>query len=225
MQQLLLNVKLPVVPSLANFVPGKNLELLQMLERILLVQEKERFVYIWGDLGCGKSHLLQAVVEYYMHREQHAWYFPGEITKEFCFSNDLGCIAIDDVERLDGDAQIELFRIYNQLRNDGNTFLLVSGSVAPSQLKLRQDLVTRLGWGLVYQVHELTEEERIQALQNHAIERGFDLKKEICQYLLRHSQRDLPSLLMMLDALDRFSLVNQRQITIPLLKKLLEGMS
>ena len=225
MKQLLLDIRLPTAPSLTNFVPGSNLELVQLLKRILLVQERERFVYIWGKIGCGKSHLLQAVVEYYIQNERRAFYFPGEITHETNLTDDFGCMAIDDVERLDCDAQIRLFNIYNQFRNDGNAYLLVSGSVAPSQLKLRQDLVTRLGWGLVYQVYELTEDEKIEAMQNHAIERGFDLKKEICQYLLRHHQRDLPSLLMILDALDRYSLIHQRQITIPLLKELLQGVS
>ncbi|MCP5245367.1 MAG: DnaA regulatory inactivator Hda [Burkholderiales bacterium] len=225
MKQLLLDIRLPTVPSLINFVPGSNHELVQLLKRILVNQEKERFVYIWGKIGCGKSHLLQAVVEYYIQIERKAWYFPGEITQESQLTDDLGCLAVDDVERLDNDAQIQLFKIYNQLRNDGNAYLLVSGTVAPSQLKLRQDLVTRLGWGLVYQVHELTEDEKIKAMQNHAIERGFDLRKEICQYLLRHTQRDLPSLLMILDALDRYSLIQKRQITIPLLKELLQGVS
>ncbi|GJL75438.1 DnaA regulatory inactivator Hda [Nitrosomonas sp.] len=225
MTQLLLDIKPSVGPSLANFVPGRNLELLQMLKKIIRAQEKERFVYIWGKLGCGKSHLLQAVIEYFLQRESVAYYFPAEITQEFQFTDDLGCVAIDDVECLRADAQITLFNIYNQIRENGNTFLLVSGALAPAQLNLRRDLVTRLGWGLVYQVHELTEEEKIQALQRHAIERGFNLQKEICWYLLRHVKRDLPSLMMTLDALDRYSLVHQRQITIPLLRKLLHGIS
>ena len=225
MTQLLLDIKPPAVPSLANFVPGRNLELLQMLTKIICAQDRERFVYIWGKLGCGKSHLLQAVIQYFMQRKSYASYLPGEITQEFQFTDDLACVAIDDVERLNGDAQITMFNIYNQIRENGNTFLLVSGSLAPSQLNLRQDLVTRLGWGLVYQVHELTEEEKIQALQVHAIERGFNLRKEICGYLLRHNKRDLPSLMLTLDALDRYSLIHQRQITIPLLRKLLHGIS
>lgn len=225
MTQLLLDIKPSVGPSLANFVPGRNLELLQMLKRVIRAEEKEHFVYIWGRLGCGKSHLLQAVIDYFLQRQSVAHYFPAELTPEFRFADNLGCVAIDDVERLHDDAQVALFNVYNQIREEGNTFLLVSGSLAPAQLNLRQDLVTRLGWGLVYQVHELTEEEKIEALQRHAIERGFNLRKEICWYLLRHVKRDLSSLMMTLDALDRYSLVHQRQITIPLLRKLLHGIS
>lgn len=75
------------------------------------------------------------MVDFFIQRQCSAWYFPGEITQEFRSTNDLRCVAIDDVEQLDEAAQIEMFGFYNQLRNDGNTFLLVSGSVAPSQLK------------------------------------------------------------------------------------------
>jgi DnaA family protein len=99
--------------------------------------------------------------------------------------------------------------------------MLVCGSATPVQLTLRKDLVTRLGWGLVYQVHELSDEEKIQAMKSHAASRGFDLPQDVCVYLLRHGQRDLPSLMATLDALDLYSLTDQRQITIPMLRELL----
>ena len=77
---------------------------------------------------------------------------------------------MDDVDRLGAEAQIGLFNLYNHIRDEGRAFLLVSGPVAPAQLKLRDDLVTRLGWGLVYQVHELSDEEKIKAMKSHASE-------------------------------------------------------
>ena len=75
---------------------------------------------------------------------------------------------------------------------------------------------------VVNQFVELTEEEKMQAMKSYAADCGFDLSQEICLYLLRHGRRDLPSLMMTLDALDRYSLANQRQITIPLLRELLQ---
>ncbi len=225
MTQLLLDIRPKASPSLTNFVPGRNHELLHTLRRMLFRQEKERFIYVWGKSGCGKSHLLQAVVEHFMQKQFAAHYCLGKFGLTFQLNDNLGCVAVDDVEQLDASAQIELFNIYNELRDNGQTLLLVSGSSAPAQLDLRQDLVTRLGWGLVYQIHEITEEEKIEVLQQHANERGFELQEAICKYLLRHSQRDLPSLMVILDALDRYSLTHQKQITIPLLKKLLQGIS
>ena len=101
-------------------------------------------------------------------------------------SGEADCVTVDDVDRLGAEAQIGLFNLYNHIRDEGHAFLLVSGPVAPAQLKLRGDLVTRLGWGLVYQVHELTDEEKIKAMKSHAASRGLDLPQEVCDYLLRH---------------------------------------
>ena len=225
MQQLLLDIKPLPSPTLVNFLPGHNTELLQMLTNILSQQEKERFVYLWGGVGCGKSHLLRATVEAYTQRNLKAVYFSAQEYCEFPVDSELDCVAIDDIDSLDASAQIELFNLYNQVRDEGHAFLLMSGVAAPMYLDMRQDLVTRLGWGLVYQVIELTEEEKIQAMKSHAADCGFNLSQEICLYLLRHGRRDLPSLMMTLDALDRYSLVNQRQITIPLLRELLQVVS
>jgi DnaA family protein len=89
------------------------------------------------------------------------------------------------------------------------------------QLGLRPDLVTRLGWGLVYQVHALTDADKSEALEHYAAARGFSLQPEVRQYLLARVRRDLPTLLAMLDALDRYSLEAKRPITVPLLRELL----
>lgn len=220
MQQLLLDIKPVPAPSLANFQPGRNVELLQTLHRILIGQEHERFVYIWGNPGCGKSHLLQATAAAYTQNNLKAVYCCAKQPCDFPLGAD--CVAIDDMDSLDAPAQIRLFNYYNELRAEGHALLLMSGPAAPMHLALRQDLVTRLGWGLVYQVHELTEDEKIQAMKTHAADCGIHLSQEICLYLLRHGQRDLPSLMMTLEALDRYSLVHQRPITIPLLRELLQ---
>ncbi|MCH9639529.1 MAG: DnaA regulatory inactivator Hda [Betaproteobacteria bacterium] len=225
MKQLLLDIKPPASPTLENFLPGRNIELLQKLENIVLQQDQERFVYLWGGLGCGKSHLLRAVVDAYLEKNLKAVYFSCQNQPEFFLGEAVDCVAIDDVSYLDASAQVRLFNLYNQLRDKGRAFFLASGSVAAAQLPMRQDLVTRLGWGLVYQVHELTDEEKMQAMKSHAAECGFDLSQEICHYLLSHGRRDLPSLMTTLDALDRYALVNKRRITVPLLRELLQGVS
>lgn len=222
MKQQILDILPTNIPSLLNFIPGQNDELITMLNRALQQNENERFFYIWGNLGCGKSHLLQSIVNYFIDRQRPAYYFPGEIPAQFEINEDVDCVAVDDVEKLDENAQLRLFNIYNQLRDSAFSLFIVSGNTAPSQLNLRQDVLTRLCWGLVYQVHELTENEKIEALQMHALNRGFTLESHICQFLLRHSRRDLSSLVMTLDELDRYSLAHQRKVTLPLVRKLLQ---
>ncbi len=230
MSQLLLDIVPDRQPTLDNFVAGRNLELLSALRHALSGNissgSSERCFYVWGETGSGKSHLLQACVRAAQDMRQNAIYAHGSVPPQ---SMDMGAavVAVDDVEQLvasaqNGDAaQIGLFNLYNQMRDSGG-MLLVSGKESPLHLKLRDDLRTRLGWGLVYQAHALSDEEKAQALLQHAHSRGFVLPSEVTQYLLRHGRRDLPSLMAVLGALDAHSLRLHRAPSVPLLKEVMQ---
>jgi DnaA-homolog protein len=195
MKQLLLNIKPAAAPSLDNYIVGRNGEALASL-RAVITGEKPKFIYLWGEKGCGKTHLLSA-----------------------CKA--IGMRVTDDVNLLNNDAQIDLFNQYNQLKDAGKT-LITAGLHAPTQMGLRDDLATRLAWGLVYQLHPLNDDEKTQALKNHAHERGMKLPGEVTDYCLRYLRRDLPTLMATLDALDEWSLTEKKPVTVPMLKKLLQ---
>ena len=220
MKQLALDIAQPPAPTLDNFVPGRNAELVVMLYSTANGSNSERFIYVWGAAGSGRSHLLRAVIAAARAEGRDAVMFESGST-EFAASDDALC-AVDDAHLLNPQAQIALFNLHNRIRAGSGT-LLASGDAAPAQLGLRADLLTRLGSGLVYQVHVLNEEEKVAALRRHAQARGFKLSQEVVAYILRHVQRDLPSLLALLDALDRYSIANRRAITLPLLRDLLNG--
>jgi DnaA family protein len=221
MSQLLLDIAPEWQPTLDNFVAGRNLELLSALRHALYGNNgagssSERSFYLWGEKGSGKSHLLQACAHAAREQSRNAIYAHGSVPQQV---RDMAAAVV----ALDDAAQIELFDLYNQMRDSGG-MLLVSGEESPLHLKLRDDLRTRLGWGLVYQVHGLSDEEKAQALERHANSRGFALPPEVTQYLLRHGRRDLPSLMAALDALDEHSLRLHRPPTVPLLKEVLQQM-
>jgi DnaA family protein len=216
MTQMLLGIAPEWIPALDNFVAGRNVELLSALRQALADTTDERRLYIWGETGSGKSHLLQAAVEAAQVAGQSAVYACGEVPEE------AQVVAVDDAETLDDTAQIALFALYNRIRDSGG-MLLVSGTQAPAFLTLRDDLRTRLGWGLVYQVQALNDAEKAQALQQHAKARGFELPNEVTTYLLRHGRRDLPALLATLDALDEHCLRLKRVASVPLLKEVMRA--
>jgi DnaA family protein len=217
MTQLLLGITPQWSPTLDNFVIGRNLELHSALRHALSSTGGERGFYVWGEAGSGKSHLLQAAVARASAAGQSAVYVRGAVPDV------AQVVAIDDVETLDEAAQIALFALYNSLRESGG-MLLVSGLAAPAHLNLRDDLRTRLGWGLVYQVHALNDEEKTQALHQHAQARGFELPGEVTHYLLRHGRRDLPYLLGVLDELDEHCLrLKKRAASVPLLKEVMRS--
>lgn len=220
MTQLLLDIAPDWLPTLDNFVVGRNVELLSALRHALAGTASERCFYLWGESGSGKSHLLQAVVEEARKLGRSAVYVHGAAA-EAGVMEAAQTMSVDSVETLDEAAQVALFSLYNKMRDNGG-LLLTSGLDAPANLGLRDDLRTRLGWGLVYQVHGLNDAEKAQALERHAQARGFTLPPEVTQYLLRHGRRDLPALLALLDKLDAHSLRRQRAPSVPLLKEVMQ---
>jgi DnaA family protein len=221
MKQLALDFAVAPSPTLENFIAGRNAELAQNLARLASDTAQERFIYMWGFPGCGRSHLLKGAVAAMDRAGWSATYIacaPGTPVPEG--AEHMDCVALDDVDRLDPDAQVAAFHLFNALRERRGA-LLAAGAAPPVQLRLREDLVTRLGWGLVYQVHALTDEDKARALGDHAAARGFGLPPGVCELLLTRGRRDMRSLLGMLDALDRYSLETRRPITVPLARELL----
>jgi DnaA-homolog protein len=203
-----------------NFVIGRNAELVHHLLMLDGEASNERLVYIWGAPGSGRTHLLRASVARMGTDQKRAAYFACGSDTRLPVADALDAIAIDDVERLGPPGQVDLFTLHNAFRDNGKT-LIAAGNAAPMHLALRADVATRLGWGMVYEVHGLTDSEKAQALAEHAAARGFDLNDDVGQYLLTHVRRDMPALLDMLDALDRYSLEEKRAVTVPLLRELL----
>lgn len=219
MKQLLLEISSEFTPTLDNFVAGRNAEVLQALSESAAGAQPERFIYLWGEASSGKTHLLHAfAAAVTLHGLKSVYVQCGATLPDDLEGYD--AVALDDVGQLDGEGQIALFNLYNRLR-EGRGRLLTSGPCAPAQLTMRPDVVTRLGWGLVYQIHGLSDDEKVQALHAHAASRGFRLGVGVAEYLLRHWRRDLPSLLGALDTLDRYSLETKRPITVPLLRETL----
>lgn len=199
MKQLALGISPLPEPSFENFVPGANAELLARLRELADGRLAESIVYLWGEPGSGRSHLLRAAAR----------------------ASARALVLADDVETLDEGRQGALFTQINAARESGGS-VLAAGSSPPSQLPLREDLRSRLGWGLIYQVRPLTDDERAVYLRAEAGRRGMHLGDDVVTYLLTHVRRDLPSLGAILDELDRVSLEQQRAVTLPLVREALK---
>ncbi len=218
MQQLLLQLAAPPAPTLDNFVPGRNGAALQALRDIAQSATTERFVYLWGEPGSGRSHLLRGLA--------HAALGPEALYATTVPGGGAGAdsvLALDNVQDLSPEEQIRLFDLYNRKRA-GRGALVASGDAAPAQLALREDLRSRLAWGLALQLHPLSDEEKAAALRGHARARSMALGEDAITYLLKHARRDMTSLIGILDALDRHSLEHKRQVTLPLVREALDSM-
>ncbi len=220
MEQLTFELSTPEPPSFANFLPGPNGEVVTALRRLAAGEIAETGVLIWGAHGAGRTHLLRATVAAAsLLRDTLFHAQPSRASDEPARPQML--IAIDDVQAADHDAQGRLFTLFNRLRETGGQ-MLAAADTPPGRLPLRDDLRTRLGWGLVYEVRPLADADKPAALARYAEERGLPLPSEVITYLLAHGRRDMTTLVATLAALDRHSLATKRPITVPLLRAWLQ---
>jgi DnaA family protein len=224
MRQLLLDLNAEQAPDFETFVVGRNAEACHLLRQIGRAaagtpSADDRFVYLWGEAGSGRSHLLRALARAGGGKSRYI----GADAPSQAFDYDPAVLLylIDDCEQLPASPQIDAFNLFNQIRERGG-FLVSAGNAAPAQLQVREDLRTRLGWGLIYQIHSLSDEEKIEALTQAAAARGMILSPGLLPYLITHFRRDMHSLSAMLNALDLYSLETQRPATLPLLRSLLQ---
>ncbi len=213
MKQLLLDFTQAPAPTFANFVPGRNAEALAALRSAVGTAPAERVIYMWGDAGSGKSHLLGAfagVAAGACLRDARDFPANGVAAR---------VLAIDHLEELPEDSQVALFNAFNERTFDR---LVVAARAAPAHVALRRDLATRLATGLTYRIVALSDEEKLAALNAHAAARGFALADEVGRYLITHARRDMKTLVGALDSLDRYSLETGRPVTLPLLRAALQ---
>lgn len=208
-RQLVLDLLQRAAPSLENFVTGRNAEAVETLRRMAAGAAGERTVYLWGERGSGRSHLLQALAA---SPGARPW-APDEPPDSG------GLTLVDDVERLGEAAQVALFNRLNAVRARADAACVATGGTPPAQLPLREDVRTRLAWGLVYQLHPLADAEKAAALRAQGGARGLVVGDDVIGYLLSHLPRDMRTLAAALDALDGFALAHKRPLTLPLVRQ------
>lgn len=229
-QQLSLGMWLREGASLDNFFGSENQQLLQSLRQLTTLRE-ERFLYLWGTKGVGKSHLLNAICHAATAMGESSVYLPMRQAEQFAPEmldglEQMAVVAIDDLDVIAGDKAWEtaLFNLYNRMRDNGVGSLLLAANAPLNDLGLiLLDLQSRLSWGLVYQVYAMTDDEKLQALKQRADSRGFELPDEVAAYLFRHYQRQTSQLFDLLERLDQRSLAEQRRLTIPFVKQVIDS--
>jgi DnaA family protein len=215
MKQLVLDIRLDAPPTLENYFAGDNAALIAALQATAQGQGMGH-LYLWGAPATGRSHLLKAACAasqgVYLNAREVGNTLPGSPAR----------LAIDDINHLSNDAAIALFNAFNRARENGQT-LLLAGDLPPRALSLREDLRTRIGQCLGFEIQPLTDAARSAILSTLATQRGLRIDGDVVTYLMRHGRRDMPSLLTTLDALDRASFERKRAITLPLLREMLQS--
>ncbi len=173
-------------------------------------------LYLWGPRGSGKTHLLRALAADWRRNGRSVAWFDADNTE-----GDEPLVAFDHCDTYDAVQQHAAFTRFVAAIDAGAT-VAAAGRVPPIDLPLRDDLRTRLGWGLVFAIEPLAESDIRTALRRDAERRGLALPDEVLDRLLTRHARDLASLMSMLDRLDRYAMAAKRALTVPLLKQMLD---
>jgi len=225
--QIPLGLQLRAAARFSNFLAGPNNELIGQLVQTA-GGTGEPFFLLWGAAGSGKSHLLQASCHLAANQDRTVAYVSLKDTANL--SPDLlegwesyQLVCLDDIHLIAGKQRWEeaLFNLYNRIREHRGSLIVSSISNTAGHAFHLPDLASRLGWGLVYQLKPLNDEQRLEALQQRASLRGCEIPAETGRYLLRRLPRDMPALFKLLDRLDEASLVAQRKLTVPFVKSVL----
>lgn len=228
--QLPLGIRLRDDATFANFYPGANAAAMGYVERVCSPEAgwSDALIYLWGQPGVGRSHLLQAACLRVEQHGERGVYLPlaevaayGPALLENLEQCELVCL--DDLEAVAGNPQWEeaLFHLFNRLRDSGRR-LLLAAAVSPREIDVKlPDLKSRLSLALVFQLQQLSDEDKLRALQLRASRRGLNLPDDVGRFILTRGARNMSALFELLDRLDQASLQAQRKLTIPFLKETL----
>lgn len=226
MQQLVLDMGLPTGPSLENYFSGPNEAALAHLKLWLGTAGTARrspvATYLWGMGACGKSHLLQALRAALQGRSASVGWLDASVQVAPEFDESWACVLMDDVHAFSSAQQQVAFNWFVHAQTL-QIAVLAAGSLPPADLKLRDDLRTRLGCGHIFALQALSEAERRAVLRQAADHRGIFLSDEVMDFMLTRFSRDLGSLMELLDLMDGYAMQTQRAITIPLIKAMMDN--
>ncbi len=227
MKQIALDIGLASAPAFSNFFAGPNSAALSHLQLWSGSPLRSPVpTYLWGEPGCGKTHLLKAAVSALQQQGARIGWLDAAVLEPPEFNQAWSAVVLDDCHLYTAVQQHAAFNWFvNAVSSaDGQPRgVLAAGSVPPADLQLRDDLRSRLGWGHVYQLHALNEAESRAVLRQQADARGVFLSDEVINFVLSRFTRDLSSLVQLLDQLDGYALQTQRAITVPLIKAMLHS--
>jgi DnaA family protein len=177
-------------------------------------------VYLWGPPGSGKTHLLRALAQACAAGGLGVAWFDASLAAAPAIFPGTALVLVDDVHGLDAAAQQRLFAALVEAQGQGCTWA-AAGDAPPVDLPLREDLRTRIAWGHVFALQALDDAGTRRVLLREAARRGIALGEEVLTWLLYRFERDLGSLMRLLDRLDDYALAQSRAVTVPLLRQML----
>lgn len=224
-QQIPLDFKNTKVKTFKDFIIGKNNALLDSLDSFS--QSTESLYYLWGETGTGKSHVLQAFINNVSIDKKTAVIFNSVDLierKNVLLIEMFDYVCIDSIEEIAGNALLEeaLFFWINETKQAKKKIILAGQISNKSRNWQLPDLRSRLQSGRTHEIKSLERNDVLLVFKKLAHEKGILLDERVIGFLENNCPMNLSFLNKLLAQLDETTLVERKQVTIPLLKKILK---
>ncbi len=240
------DISAPLDPKFTfdNFIVGKPNELAYAAAQRVAQSEVVSFnpLFLYGGVGLGKTHLMHAVAWNIKKRnpKKNVVYLTAEkfmyqFIKALRFKNimsfkeqfrSVDVLMIDDVQFIIGkdNTQEEFFHTFNTLI-DKKRQIIISADKSPADLDGLEDrLKSRLGWGLVADIHPLTYELRLGILQAKAEQKSLKLKQEVMEFLANKITNNVREMEGALNRLAVHASIQDSEISVDLVKDVLKDL-
>ncbi len=227
--QLSLEVKLDDQATFDNFYAPRGTP--QHLATFVLQDDGQKYAYLVGAEGSGLSHLLQAACQktalghnagaVYMPLAEMQDYPPEQVLDNL---ESASLLCLDDLQSVVHKQQWQepLFNLFNRCM-DAGTKLVIAAHAMPDDLDLDlDDLLSRLKSGVLLQMLAYKDADQRRLLQHRANRRGLYLSDDVALFLLNRLPRNSHQLMDALEKLDAVSMQEQRRLTTPFVKSVLE---
>jgi DnaA family protein len=217
MQQLPLLLSTEPVYRFDNFsVNPSTVAVVQALQE----RSSAAAIYLWGPSGSGKTHLLGAAAQAVQDEGGRVRAFSTADPAPWQVDEQPQLVLLDDCDRYDAQQQHGAFQWFVEAATHGFA-VLAAARVPPVDLQVREDLRTRLGWGVVYQLEAPGEDQVRALLRREADRRGIFLSDDVMGFVMTRFERNLSHLMHLLDRLDRYGLAHHRDVTVPMIRRML----
>lgn len=224
-KQTLIPVSAEDESSFDSFCVGDNAELLAELQRIVERTRARRVLYFWGEVGIGKTHLLNACCQLAHTLDMPHAYLPVDASTpaQLDHIQPQSLVCVDNFQAIAANDswQDALLGLYEKLLNQHGAMVVAANQPINALNLTLKDLQSRLVSGGIYRLAPLNETNKLAALKSRARQKGFELSDQLLQFIITYYQRDTASLFSLLERIDSASLAQQRKITVPFIKSLL----